>query len=393
MKGKSTTHLPFLNGIRGLAAVYVVAYHAFHTADSMLSGRKHTLPAAWETFLPWLDQGHTVVNIFIVLSGFCLMLPVVTNAERRLSGGCKGYLKRRARRILPPYFAALAISLVCIAMIPGLGTPADTYWDIALPAFDFNALLPHLFLFHNFVPNAFSKIDYPLWSVATECQIYLVFPILLLPIWRKFGVIAMLATALVVGLSPHYLFKQRFDAGCPHYLVLFVMGTLGSLICFDKRVNELPIVKRTPWGILAAVVSLPLLVLIQFKPDIFLWRRLGMDLLVGAGSMLLLVYCFLQKHNATAIGRGWLFVLESPVALWLGSISYSLYLIHAPALATLHILLRQFSLGPIATFSLLLIIGIPLSLLVAWGFYCVFEIPVCRSRDPKVSLSVAVAVK
>src|SRR5215218_948233 len=64
------------------------------------------------------------------------------------------------------------------------------------------------------------------WSVATEWQIYFLFPLLLLPLWRRFGSACAVAAAAVVGLLPHFLLPEsrNLDWACPWFLGLFAMG-------------------------------------------------------------------------------------------------------------------------------------------------------------------------
>jgi peptidoglycan/LPS O-acetylase OafA/YrhL len=52
------------------------------------------------------------VSIFIVISGLSLMLGVLADPQLKIRGGFKGYILRRAKRIMPPYYAALAASLI-----------------------------------------------------------------------------------------------------------------------------------------------------------------------------------------------------------------------------------------------------------------------------------------
>ena len=101
--------LDYLDGIRGLAAFYVMLSHTFSLAmydDGNLS-LSLTPTFVWAT--RGLNFAHYAVAVFIVLSGFCLMLPVAGGGH--LPGGLLGFAKRRARRILPPYYAALVIVL------------------------------------------------------------------------------------------------------------------------------------------------------------------------------------------------------------------------------------------------------------------------------------------
>ncbi len=86
---KASFHLGYLDGVRACAAIFVVWHHALSTANPDLT----TLPA-WEGFLLGiLNCGHNAVDLFIVLSGFCLMLPVVS-AGGTLKHGVGTFLNR-----------------------------------------------------------------------------------------------------------------------------------------------------------------------------------------------------------------------------------------------------------------------------------------------------------
>ena len=191
--------LDFLDGLRGLAALYVVAFHVVDWAD--WGGR----PLASRSPLGFglLAHGHAAVGVFVVLSGFCLMRPVVASG-RALAGGFRGYLRRRARRILPPYYAATVLSLALIAAVPALNRPSGTAWDHCLPAFRSRTLLAHALLTHNLDLRHRIKINTPHWSVATEWQIYFALPLLVVA-RRRLGLVATVALAFAVGLLPHWL--------------------------------------------------------------------------------------------------------------------------------------------------------------------------------------------
>lgn len=72
---KPRPHLTVLDGIRGVAALYVVLHHAYYSVVGESGGM--TLPAATRWATVWLTPGHYAVVVFIVLSGYCLMLPLV----------------------------------------------------------------------------------------------------------------------------------------------------------------------------------------------------------------------------------------------------------------------------------------------------------------------------
>src|SRR3954462_13179518 len=89
----TASRLDFLDGLRGLAALYVVLHHA---ALEVPGG---SLSPVSGIFRGLLRQGHFAVAVFIVLSGYCLMRPVASDPSGRVRGGWRAYLLRRARRI------------------------------------------------------------------------------------------------------------------------------------------------------------------------------------------------------------------------------------------------------------------------------------------------------
>ncbi len=113
-----------LDGMRGIAALYVVLHHAYFEVSE-------AAPKEWLVGrFAWLAFGHYAVAVFIVLSGFSLA------AGDPMRGGFWAYVRRRARRILPPYYVALGLSLLLIWLVPALQSRDDPRWgEIALPAF------------------------------------------------------------------------------------------------------------------------------------------------------------------------------------------------------------------------------------------------------------------
>jgi peptidoglycan/LPS O-acetylase OafA/YrhL len=112
------------------------------------------------------------VALFIVLSGFCLMLPVVRHGAE-IQGGAWQFFKRRARRILPPYYFALAISLLLIWTV--IGQKTNTHWDASLPA-DGKAIWTHLLLLQDVFQDTSARINHVMWSISVEWRIYFLFP-------------------------------------------------------------------------------------------------------------------------------------------------------------------------------------------------------------------------
>ncbi len=102
------------------------------------------------------------VQVFIVLSGFSLMLPIGRAHSRSVKGGWGTFFMRRTVRIIPTFYAALTLSLLIIALVPGMNRPVGVYWDLALPALETDVVLSHLALVHNFNSAWLMRINPPM---------------------------------------------------------------------------------------------------------------------------------------------------------------------------------------------------------------------------------------
>jgi len=366
---KSRIRLEFLDGIRALAALYVVLHHIYWTA---VSGPGVHLPA-WAFFLVgWTAYGSSAVGIFIVLSGYCLMLPVVRSADASLPGGSWAYLKRRAQRILPPYYAALALSLLLIALCPGLRHPAGVRWDTALPAFTEDALLSHLFLVQNYSARLSSAIDPPAWTVACEWQIYFLFPFILLPVWRRWNMTAAVAAAFLCGIAPHALFHLHFTQSW--YPGMFALGMAGAVVSFSNQPVTCAWRGRISWRLAAVVLAVTAWSFAHFFGTAGP-RFVLVDVLTGCAVLSLIIDSTqrLTAGSAQAVRSLALRLFQSRGLVWLGTFSCSLYLVHDPMLALLHLLLRSLPLSAPALLFLMYGLGIPLSVATSYVFYLLIE--------------------
>jgi peptidoglycan/LPS O-acetylase OafA/YrhL len=378
-KASPRLHLNFLDGLRGFAALYVVCCHA---ALLLSQGTKH-LPHAISLILRPLAFGHYAVAIFIVLSGFCLMLPVAMSSDGQLRGGWLDYMRRRSRRILPPYYAAFIIAALTMPFVTlvkrNVGIVLENADHLTL-----SNILTHLLLVHNWSSTYFQSVDGPLWSVATEWQIYFFFPFLLLPLWRRGGLAVAVAAAFAISLLPHFLLPagHNFDWACPWYLGLFAFGMAGAVVSARRDNKVLPgskvllILERAPWGLLTAVSAAAI------GAGHFLTPRSSgedtgasqwfMDILCGLFSMCLLILC----SRCARSGKFWLTeILQSRVAMTLGAMSYSLYLFHNPFEQGMIWLLcaQHLPIGLLLMTTFLLIV--PAVIGICYLFHLIFERP------------------
>ncbi len=372
-------HLQFLDGMRGLAALYVATAHI---VGESAAGQSRF----WQFSLHWLLFARLSVAVFIVLSGYCLMIPVARNASGVIPGGFLAYIKRRSRRILPPYYLALALSLLIaaasrtgLALLHGSHQAKVNALRAVLAPGD---LVTHLFLVHNLFHGYALNLDPPAWSVATEWQIYFFFPLLLLPVWRRTGITAAVAAGFVLGMLPQLLLPAAYNLNwaCPWYLGLFATGMAGACITFREEENYVRL-RSKHWGKIAAWSWLAVFLLMWYR-DGNLYPVYGYvpDAVTGFATMALIVWCAEHLRSGHTAKPALLCLFESKPAVTLGAFSYSLYLIHQPLTLKLAPLMDK--LPRPLQMPLLILVGMPAVLFISWLFYLLIE-KRCQSRPEK----------
>ena len=349
-------YFPHVEGLRGVAAVYVFIFHIWQTAI------QHPATATlgnWYVPTLFLQYGHFSVAAFIVISGFCLGLPVARRAGKAFD--MKRFFVRRAWRLMPAY-----VPVVVLSSIPFALTATLSNGHVNLPHIGM-AIGLHLALIHNLFYATTEYLNGPLWSIALECQIYVVFALLLVPVWRRFGIWAQLAVALVVGFIPHFVFHS-LDWTVPWLTGLFAMGLVAADVVSRRT---LP---RLPWNAIAIVASVVAIVsLIPFRDgfgDSFdVWLP---DLTVGAAVAVFFIAAFRNERILPAR------LLAARPIVFLGTFSYSLYLIHAPLVDVVGALLFRMHAG--AAISVVVWSGVTVVVVaLAYAFYRVFERPFISS--------------
>jgi peptidoglycan/LPS O-acetylase OafA/YrhL len=341
------TYFAHVEGLRGVAALYVFLYHLWQTAVSQPGAILFALRGA----TGFLQYGHFAVVAFIVISGYCLGLPVAAHPERPFVP--RAFAVRRARRLMPAYVAALAFSVVIVYVMEALRGHHIPAWHMVV------GVLMHLALIHNLVAASSEYINGPMWSIALECQIYVVFALLLVPVWRRAGVYAQLALAITIGLAPHFLLHGFLDGTVPWLLGLFGMGVVAAQLS-----TRAPNVVTWRWiSVVAAIAAI--VTHGEGTPDGAYW---GADLVVG-----LAVAVFFVASSGLRAPLAAQALSLRPIVL-LGAFSYSLYLVHGPIVLLTGAALQRANAGTTAA-AVTCALLIPLVLALAYGFYRVFERP------------------
>lgn len=346
-----------LDGLRGVAALFVVLHHCWLLA---FPGFPRSVAPTWTG---WLAYGHLAVSVFIVLSGFSLAVGPA-RAGWRL-GGMRRFLRRRAWRILPPYWAALSFSLLvawAVAPQPGEGPP--TVRSVLV----FGSLTQDVFGSPS--PNG------ALWSIAIEAQLYLVLPLLLL-VRRRAGAVTVLTLVALPALTIELLSDRvgavaLFERFVPQMAVLFAMGVVAAHFVGNERAA------RLPWGPMIVLASAPPIVLIAVQGRAwsvanFFW----VDLAVGPAVVMALVG--LSAGRPAVLTH----LLDTRPVRTLGSFSYSLYLVHAPVVVATAFLIGAFVPAGLPRLFVLLATAVPVALVAGWAFSRVFELPFQRHRSTR----------
>lgn len=307
----------FVDGLRGLAALYVVLTHA---ADNVLlnPARHAALPHWAQLALHTLNYGGFAVSLFIVLSGFCLMLPITKHPQLRPSRGWLNFYHRRVTRIVWPYYAVLALSLL-VALVPAFDVQTQSRWDDARPAWSVGAIVSHLLMVHNLSNAWLTKINYAMWSIATEWQIYFVFPLLLVT-WRRAGMWATVVVGFAIGAAAQW--GLHLGSTRPWYVGLFALGMVAAGLTNRQSAAFGRLKSRTPWDVVA-VISLAIAVVLSR------WHRsMPVDCFVGISAFSAIMMLSGHGMLIAAARPTYLAMLAVRPVMWLGEVSYSLYLIH-----------------------------------------------------------------
>ncbi|HET7539451.1 MAG TPA: acyltransferase [Polyangiaceae bacterium] len=353
-------HLAFLDGVRGVACAYVALHHCFLDLP-VTSSTAHF-------FRNLFSQGHCAVDVFIVLSGYCLMLPMLQSGR---SLEFWPFIARRAIRILPTYYAAMALSLLFIGTI--IGKPTGSNWDTSLPV-EVSDVVRHLLLIHELDQSSMLHISPPFWSIAVEWKIYFLFPALV-ALRGRWGAAATALLALSIGyavwagISHWDVLNPSPWGSSPYYVGLFALGMWAADLSVSEKRHRLgtPLVRAGFAGLTALTLAI---VLVNYARH---WNLVPIQILSGfVGVWAAVGLALVRAGTLPRVER----LLSWPPLVYLGKRGYTMYLIHAPIAQIVYqyVILRTpwsettraLSIGPIFALA---------TLAVAVPFYRIFERP------------------
>jgi len=300
----ATTHPKYRPDIDGLRAVAVLSVLFFHSGFGLFSG------------------GYVGVDVFFVISGYLITTIIV----REIAAGefsIRAFYERRFRRILPALVAVVVASL----MVGFLLLPPDSVVELGRSAVATALFSSNIFFYMEsgyFDAPAELKPLLHTWSLAVEEQYYIFFPLLLMFLAR-FGQRHYLAGLLVLGLASFMasVLLTASQSSLAFYLIptraweLF----LGSVLAL----HILPAPTARP---LREALTLVGVVLIAYSVFVFDAATVfpGSAAAVPTLGAALVIYAGLGGGSVVAAALSW-----RPV-VFVGLISYSLYLWHWPVI-------------------------------------------------------------
>ncbi|MES2741016.1 MAG: acyltransferase [Pseudomonadota bacterium] len=288
-----------LDGLRGLLALFVVGFH--------LAGPLAALREAMGVWAPFMLEGWYAVDVFFLMSGFVMMHVYGDSFAGALNWGAwRRFMQARVARLYPVHLAALAVLFVCVLQFmlksPELAADGGRY--------SVRALLASLFMLHSPWID-YRSWNYPAWSISAEWHAYLLFP-LLVPLVRKLGgatALLWLAFAVLVplGLYLQHLLPDPYPTNGLVVLLRVLPLFSGGMVLYRLRA-------RGNWmsGPLAVLATLGTLACLCSP--------------VAAPYAVLLTPLLVLAVLEDRLVRG---LFRAAPLLWLGKISYSLYMTHA----------------------------------------------------------------
>lgn len=320
-----------LDGLRGVAAFVVMLAHYFAEVE-------HGIKALT---LGWLG-----VSVFFVLSGYLIGSLILDSQDQ--PGFLRRFYFRRSVRIIPVYLITVVLTSLSLYWF------RDQPW--ATPAFD---LVFYLTFTQNFAVAFLGEGNawlLPTWTLAVEEQFYLLLPVLMLITprrWLLTLLIGLIAGSVVFRLGVYDANKVAALVLLPGRADLLLSGVVLALLQNRMDLSRYTMALRA-----IPLVALWALVIVALIDSQRLFA-VANPLLLGIG-----VACFIAGQTlGVPEGRG----LDNAVMVFLGRISYALYLFHQPINGVLHGMLLD-DTPDVATLAQVLVTVMALMLSIAAAY-------------------------
>lgn len=341
--GTTSARFAFADGLRGLAALWVVLYHLSegHHIDRL----KAILPAVINQVV--FEAGGLGVPIFFVLSGFVM---AYTTRNAQVNGHFAGqFLLRRLIRLTPPYWFAIVFALLFVAIkqraMPG---------QVLFPSL--TSITAHFFYVQDLL--GFKQINPVFWTLCVELQFYIAFAVM---VWladtltKKFNTsqarvwVAAVSALIALPWALGWLKTPLWHGGFIGFWFCFMAGVLACWALFGQARFR---------GLCAMYLAVLLLAFASTHSLFALMSFATASALYWAGA---------RQKMADWLNWRWL--------QFIGLVSYSLYLLHNPLTGASANIVRRFFAPSLATDIIVFCAGLAICLGVAWVAYRLIELP------------------
>ena len=320
MSNNKSKYLPSIDSLRALAVLAVIIYHVD---------------------VNYLPGGFLGVDLFFVLSGYLISSLIIKEFRKTGTVNLYNFYIRRARRLLPAVYFMITVGLVVMVL----------FNEVLLRKSHLDAIFGYIYSSNWWY--IFHKLDYfdsfgaqspfkHLWSLAIEEQFYMIFPLLFLLINRKKkskdgtyklnkNFLYVVLGLILVSLIAHILLFDinnisRIYFGTDTRAFSLLIGVVGAILYPMEKLHA----KVTPQqNIMYSVVSLvsiaTLITVMIYTSEYNTWLYRGGFLLVAILGLIVIISSGKQH---TLMSR----LLSFKPVVFIGKISYSLYLWHFPVL-------------------------------------------------------------
>ncbi len=391
-ESKISWRIPAIDGVRALACLMVYVFHVWQFAGSPML--PVTIAGQEIRLLAFLDAFPSGVDLFMVLSGFCLFWPLCKSPEALARWDWRDYGWRRVRRIVPPYYMAILYTIllpvVLVALFRLLKMEAN--WQPLPSAWQ---IVTHVLFIHTLFPDTWDGITGAFWSLGLEAQFYVAFPFVVFA-FRKSKAWVLVAMVVISIIYRIITYHFTLDGGHHQQMVasIFFLGrwmqfaagmAAAWIVATHWRAGTL----RSAWNgtaLFAGAVALYLLATTSILS--FLPKSLPVRDLLLAVSFAVGIVAVCASHTPARA------VFSNRVAAGFGFISYSVFLIHQPTGWYLsEMFKKKLKIDGMMDFVLLMTVGLLIVTAISYAFFLLFEKPFLNvKRRPETAVEAESAV-
>lgn len=372
--GQRKFYYPSLDGLRFFGFLLVFLHHVYQTTyiDNPVGNFFVTI---------FRTNGWVGVDLFLILSGFLVTTLFLKERAEFGNFSLKNFFLRRALRIWPLYYLALFVGFFAVPFI--VGQLSDTYYQSQIKGefwWYFLFLGNWYTVFNDY--SVFRNIGL-LWTISLEQQFYFVWPFILLTA-KSFRVLLFYCIFLIVGAVFLRWGLFQFDIQHPDIYVN-TLARMDTLV-FGSLLAAVNFYKPNLKNYIRPFLNLPMLILVLLIFFIFLFETGAIRIYLVRHSIwgyivlgLFMGYFIVASLNTKSLVARF---LSQKSLVWLGKISYGLYVWHILAIDTTRFLTAKTPLAFLEP-----VIALPLAILISWVSYRFFEVKFLKLKDKFTKIS------